>query len=293
MNRSFCAVAGILLVAMSASMAAQRGRRGGANANLGVPVATNTILGNPDAYYGKQITISAGVARMVSKTAFLLDQWKAAGPHAVQPLGRPVLVVAPYLTNTLDHRNYLLVRGELIKFDTAAMARVAAEYKLDLGPDLWAEFHGQPMLLAASVVNSTFAELAKKPVLPPTTYELAMSEAMKTISPAFTALRAAADDAKADLVANRPRSCSPRFCERSLSGTISDRAQRANGRATRRIRWPRFSTRPRRAIGTRPSTPRQSSISSAPTATTRSATGRTTAASGSSPAPFRRLVRAK
>jgi hypothetical protein len=209
MNRSFCAVAGILLVAMSASMAAQRGRRGGANANLGVPVATNTILGNPDAYYGKQITISAGVARMVSKTAFLLDQWKAAGPQAVQPLGRPVLVVAPYLTNTLDHRNYLLVRGELIKFDTAAMARVAAEYKLDLGPDLWTEFHGQPLLLAVSVVNSTFAELAKKPVAPPTTSELAMSEAMKTISPAFTALRAAADDAKVDLVSQQAARLQP------------------------------------------------------------------------------------
>jgi hypothetical protein len=209
MNRSFCAVSGILLVAMSASMVAQRGRRGGANTNLGVPVATNTILGNPDAYYGKQITVSAGVARMVSKTAFLLDQWKATGPQAVQPLGRPVLVVAPYLTNTLEHRNYLLVRGELIKFDTAAMARVAAEYKLDLGPDLWTEFHGQPMLLAVSVVNSTFTELAKKPVAPPTTSELAMSEAMKTISPAFAALRAAADDAKADLVSQQAARLQP------------------------------------------------------------------------------------
>jgi hypothetical protein len=146
---------------------------------------------------------------MVSKTAFLLDQWKAAGPQAVQPLGRPVLVVAPYLTNTLDHRNYLLVRGELIKFDTAAMARVAAEYKLDLGPDLWTEFHGQPLLLAVSVVNSTFAELAKKPVAPPTTSELAMSEAMKTISPAFTALRAAADDAKVDLVSQQAARLQP------------------------------------------------------------------------------------
>jgi hypothetical protein len=200
MTRSICTIAGILLIVMSASTAAQRGRRGGANANLGVPVATNTILGNPDAYYGKQITISAGVARMVSKTAFLLDQWKAAGPQAVQPLGRPVLVVAPYLTNALDHRNYLLVRGELLKFDTAAMARVAAEYKLDLGPDLWTEFHGQPMLLAVSVVNSTFTELAKKPVAPPTTSELAMSEAMKAISPAFATLRSAADEAKADQV---------------------------------------------------------------------------------------------
>ena len=200
MSRSFCAVAGILLVAVSTSVTAQRGRRGGANANLGLPVATNAILENPNAYYGKQITISAGVARTVSRTAFLVDQWKAAGLHAVQPLGRPVLVVAPYLTNTLDSRNYLLVRGELVRLDTAAIARVAAEYKLDLGPELWAEFRGQPMLLAVSVVNSTFVELAKKPVAPPSTSELAMTEAMKTISPAFTALRAAAEGASADTV---------------------------------------------------------------------------------------------
>jgi len=219
MNRSFCAVVGILLVAMSASMVAQRGRRGGGNANLGVPVATNTILGNPDAYYGKQITISAGVARMVSKTAFVLDQWKVAGPHDVQPIGRPVLVVAPYLTNTLDHRNYLLVRGELIKLDTAAVARVAAEYKLDLGPELWTEFHGQPMLLAASVINSTYAELAKKPILPPTPTELALSEAMKTISPAFTALRAAAASAKSAVVVENAAKLKPAF---SRTETIWD-----------------------------------------------------------------------
>jgi hypothetical protein len=219
MNRSFCAVGAILLIAMSVSTAAQRGRRGGANANLGAPVATNTILQNPDAYYGKQITISAGVQRMVSKTAFLVDQWKAAGPNAVQPLGRPVLVVAPYLTNTVDHRNYLLVRGELVKLDTTAVARVAAEYKLDLGPDVWAEFHGQPMLLAASVINSSYTELARKPLAPPTAPELAMTEAMKAISPSFTALRVAADEANADVVAEQTARLQPAF---SRAETIWD-----------------------------------------------------------------------
>jgi hypothetical protein len=211
MNRSLFVAVGLLLVVMSVSIGAQRGRRGGANANLGAPVATNTVLQNPEAYYGKQITISAGVERMVSKTAFLLDQWKMTGPHEVQSIGRPVLVVAPYLTNTLDHRNYLLVRGELLKLDTATVARVAADYKLDLGPDLWTEFHGQPMLLAVSVINSRYTELAKKPVAPPTAPELAMSEAMKTISPAFTALRAAAEDGKVDLVAQQTAKLQPAF----------------------------------------------------------------------------------
>jgi hypothetical protein len=160
-------------------------RRGGGNANAGIPLATNAILRNPEVYYGKQITVSAGVDRMLSKTAFVVDQWKMTGPAEVSPVGKPILVVAPYLTSALAQRNYLLMRGELVKFDTAALARVAAEYKIDLGPDLWAKYQGQPILLAASVLDSTYTELAKKPILPPTAGELAMSEAMKTISPAF------------------------------------------------------------------------------------------------------------
>jgi len=226
MSRSICTIAGILVVALSATMAAQRGRRGGANANAGLPVATNTILENPDAYYGKQLTISAGVERMVSSTAFLVDQWKSAGPHAVQPMGKPVLVVAPYLTNTLDRRNYLLVRGELLKLDTATVARVAADYKLDLGPELWTRFHGQPILLATSVISASYAELARKPMAPPTASELAMTEAMKTLSPAFTALRAAADQSRADLVAQQVAKLQPAF---SQAETIWDNLGQSAG----------------------------------------------------------------
>jgi hypothetical protein len=217
--KTFLSAGAILLVVMSVAPAAQRGRRGGANANNGVPLATNTILKNPTAYYGKQITISAGVDHMLTKTAFLVDQWKMTGPKEVQPIGQPVLVVAPYLTNVLDQRNYLLVRGELVKFDTAAIARVAAEYKLDLGPDLWATYQGQPMLLASSVINSTYTELAKKPILPPTANELALGEAMKVISPAFTALRAAADESKADAVKESLAKLRPAF---SKTETIWD-----------------------------------------------------------------------
>jgi hypothetical protein len=205
---------GLLIIVLSVAPSAQRGRRGGGgNAAAGLPVATNTILKNPAAYYGKQITISAGVDHMLTKTAFLVDQWKMTGPNAVAPIGQPVLVVAPYLTASLDQRNYLLVRGELVKLDTAALARVASEYKLDLGPDLWAEYQGQPMLLAASVINSTYTEMAKKPVLPQTANELALDDAMKTISPAFTALRAAADASKSDAVAENAAKLKPAFLQ--------------------------------------------------------------------------------
>jgi cytochrome c556 len=212
--KTFVAVSGILCVVLSAGVSAQRGRRGGGgNANAGLPVATSAILRNPAAYYGKQITVSAGVDHMLTKTAFLVDQWKMTGPTEVQPIGQPVLVVAPYLTNSLDQRNYLIVRGELLKFDTAAIARVASEYKLDLGPDLWKQFQGQPILLAASVLNSTYTELSKKPILPPTASELALSEAMKTINPAFAALKVAVDGSNAGDIAKNTAQLKPAFAQ--------------------------------------------------------------------------------
>ncbi len=191
MRRAVVCVSVIVMMA-SSSILAQRGRRGG-NTNAGLPLATNTVLGNPDVYYGKQITLSAGVDHVLSKTAFVVDQWKVAGPKEVTPIGRPILVVAPYLAAALDARSYLLMRGELIKFDEAAVARVAAEYRIDLGPELWARYHGQPLLLASSVLNGTYTELAKKPMQPPSAAELSLAEAMKTIGPAFAALKAAAD----------------------------------------------------------------------------------------------------
>jgi hypothetical protein len=212
--KALVAVSSILCVVLSAGVSAQRGRRGGGgNANAGLPVATNTILRNPTAYYGKQITVSAGVDRMLTKTAFLVDQWKMTGPNQVQSIGQPVLVIAPYLTNALDRRNYLIVRGELVKFDTTTLARVASEYKLDLGPELWEKFQGQPMLLAASVLNSTYSELAKKPVLPPTANELALSDAMKAINPAFAALKTAVDESNAGSVAKNAAQLKPAFVQ--------------------------------------------------------------------------------
>ena len=214
MTRQNIAVVAFIVIVSAAGVSAQRGRRGGGgNANAGLPLATNAILRNPDVYYGKQITVSAGVDRMLSKVAFVVDQWKMTGPNEAAPIGAPILVVAPYLADTLTSRSYMLMRGELIKFDSSAIARVAAEYKIDLGPDLWAKYQGQPLLLAASVINGTYTELAKKPIQPPTSNELALSEAMKTISLAFTALKAAADAAQADVVAVNAAKLKPAFAQ--------------------------------------------------------------------------------
>ena len=61
-------VAGAAFVfVLTAGVDAQR-RRGNDNSAFGVPVATNTIVDAPDQYFGKVVTITAGVERMVSKT---------------------------------------------------------------------------------------------------------------------------------------------------------------------------------------------------------------------------------
>ena len=166
----------------------------------GVPVATNTIVAEPDAYYGKLVTVSAGVEQMLSKTTFLVDQWKAAGPNEVLPIGKPILVIAPYLTASARSEALPVDARQIVKFDPAAIARVAADYKLDLAPEIGAKYLGQPVLVATSVLNSTYVELARKPIPPPSPAELALTAAMKTISPAFAALRAAAEESKADVV---------------------------------------------------------------------------------------------
>jgi hypothetical protein len=206
-------LAGALLVAMIAAPSAQRGRRGGADANTGLPIATNTILQNPDAYYGKPVTISAAVDQMLSKTTFLIDQRRAAGAAEVKAIGKPILVIAPYLTSRLEQNNYLLIRGEIIKFDPLAIAKVAADYTLDLALDTVAKYQGQPVLVATSVVNSKYAELARKPLPPPSAEEVSLSVAMKGINPVFAALRAAVEESKAEGVAENAAKLKPAFTQ--------------------------------------------------------------------------------
>ena len=187
--------AGMALVVTMAAPSAQRQRAD--NASEGIPVATNAILQNPEASYGKLVTVSAGVEERLSTTAFVVDQRKAVGLKEVKPIGKPILVIAPYLTTPLKEKGYLLVRGQLVKFDPAAVARVAPEYQFDFPPEVGARYHGQPVLVATSVVNATFKELAKKPLPPPNAQEVSLSAAIKTIGPAFAALRTATGEAKA------------------------------------------------------------------------------------------------
>jgi hypothetical protein len=216
MNPTRSSTVAVSLVAITTLLAtgidAQR-RRGNDNSSFGAPIATNTIVDSPDTYVGKLVTITAGVERMVSKTTFLMDQQRAAGPNQVKAAGKPLLVIAPYLTSSLDAKKYFLVRGQVVKLEPAALARLAPDYVLDLPDEIGAKFMGQPVLVASSVLNSTYAELARKPIPPPTPADVALTSAMKTISPAFNALRTAAQESKADAVKTNLAAIVPAFAQ--------------------------------------------------------------------------------
>jgi hypothetical protein len=154
-----------MLLVVAATPEAQR-RRGGGDGDAGAPVATNTILANPEVYYGKPVTISAGLEQVLSSTAFVVDQRKAVSEKEVQAIGKPMLVVAPMLTGSLEHKRYLVMKGQVVKFDAASLAKLAPGYELDLAPDVAARYLGQPVLIATSIIDSTFLELVKTPEAP-------------------------------------------------------------------------------------------------------------------------------
>jgi hypothetical protein len=197
-------VAGILLLTIAAIPSAQRRRGGGDDGTL--PIATNTILQNPDTYYGKPVTLSAGVEKVFSLTTFVVDQRKAIGEAGVQAVGAPILVIAPYLSAPLDPKHYLLIRGQLVKFDAVAIAGMPGDFKNGLSPEVTAAFQGRPVLLATSILTSTYAELARKPLPPAGAEELAMSAAMKIIGPVSAAARTAAQESNTAVITeNAPK----------------------------------------------------------------------------------------
>jgi hypothetical protein len=206
------AVGAAFVVLLISGVDAQR-RRGNDNSAFGAPVATNTIVDAPDRYLGKLVTITAGVERMVSKTTFLMDQQKVAGPKEMKAVGKPILVIAPYLTSSLAQKTYFLVRGQVVKLEPSVLAKLAPDYVLDLPQEVGATYMGQPVVVASSVLNSTYVELAKKPIPPPTQADVALTAAMKTIAPAFNALRTAAQESNVDIVTTNLAEIGPAFAQ--------------------------------------------------------------------------------
>ena len=166
-----------------------------------VPVATNTVTAHPDAYYGQAVTINAAVERILSKSAFSVDQRRVGAAADVKRTPTDVLVLVPTIQSPVELNAYVTVMGELVKFDPAEIARKAKDYKLDLPADVVAKYSGRPALLATSVINEKFVDLAKRLPPPLNAEEEAYQKVMRQVGPAFAALRPAVEASNAETAA--------------------------------------------------------------------------------------------
>jgi cytochrome c556 len=159
-----------------------------------VPVATNTVTANPDAFYGQAVTITASVEQILSRTSFVVDQ-RRVGTATLKGVKGPtdVLVLVPNIQSPIDLKSYVTVMGEVVRFDPAEVAKKAKDYKLDLPADAVATYTGRPAVIATSVINDKFVDVAKRLPPPMTAEEEAFSKVMKQVAPAFATLRAGLD----------------------------------------------------------------------------------------------------
>ena len=194
---TFSAVIVVFAVVVSAQRgAAPEGGRGNAPAvKPYLPVGTTAIAANPDQFVGQQVTLTAAVDTILSKSAFAIDQRIKNAPA-----GAPLLVLAPILNAPVEANKYVTVAGELVKFDPAEIAKRVKNYQIDLPPDLVEKFKGKPVVIAKVVVNDKMVDLAMRLPPPYTADEKALDDTMKKVGPAAAALRTAVDGSKADVV---------------------------------------------------------------------------------------------
>jgi cytochrome c556 len=172
-----------------------------------VPLAASTVAEHPDPYYGEFVTLTAAVDQILSRTSFSIDQ------DATKSTGKDVLVIAPHMNGKVDQNAYVTVIGELIKFDPAEIAKKAKDYTLDLPADAAQKYQGRPTVIATSVINSAFVDVAKRLPPPLNAEEEAYQKTMKKVGPAFAALRTAVDGSNAEKTAENTAILKQAFAE--------------------------------------------------------------------------------
>jgi cytochrome c556 len=173
-----------------------------------VPAAVTTLLARPEVFIGEQVTLTAAVERVLSPTAFLIDQDKAASS------GKDLLVVTPNLYGAVDINTYVTVIGEVVRWDPEAVAAKLKEKKIAaMVPELAAKYRGQPVVLATSVISPAFVDLTKRLPPPMTAEEEPFSRIMRRIGPAFAALRKAIEASNNELAAKNTSALKQAFVE--------------------------------------------------------------------------------
>jgi hypothetical protein len=163
-----------------------------------VPLATNTITANPDAFYGQAVTITASIEQIFTRSSFAVDQRRVgAAPAPAKPTD--VLVLVPNIQRPVDLKSYVTVMGELIKFDPAEVAKKAKDYKIDLPPDIAAKYAGRPVMIATSVINDKFDDVAKRLPPPLNAEEADFQKVMRAVGPAAAAMRPAVESSNAEV----------------------------------------------------------------------------------------------
>ncbi len=126
-----------------------------------VPVATTTIAGNPDAFIGQTVTVTASVDRVISPTSFTVDQdAKASGTGEL-------VVLVESLSAPPELNSYVTVIGEVVRHE------------------------GKAAIRATSVLTAAMLDLVKRPAPTVDPDEAAFDAIMKRINPAFGGIRQA------------------------------------------------------------------------------------------------------
>jgi hypothetical protein len=177
--RAAVALAAATLLAVLAARTAPEARQ----EPVQVPVAASSVARFPDRYVGTPVNMTATVERVVSRTAFVVDQSPTAST------GQEVLVLATVLIGPVELNEYVTVQGLVERFDAAMLERDFGDYLAGLPADVSAAFAGKPVVLATAVINSAMEDLTKVPPPPMSADERAFAGLMRRVSPAFSALR--------------------------------------------------------------------------------------------------------
>jgi len=172
-----------------------------------LPASASSIAAKPDGFYGQVVSIYATVEQSLAPTAFSVDQDKT------KSTGQEVVVLATRLHEPVQANTYVTVIGEVVHADADEIAKKARPGTPALPPDLLAKYKGKPVILATSVINGAFTDLARYIPPPMTPEEAVLDKAMKSVGQANGALRKGIDGANAELVKTNTAILAKAFAE--------------------------------------------------------------------------------